>query len=88
MLQSLQKLEKDLKETREERDKALQGLNRLKQHLLEKVCHFSGLSFLSGPLQVLMMTLKLCSVGISISLPIYIFCLVKIDLVSALFTGS
>ncbi|CAI9764862.1 unnamed protein product [Fraxinus pennsylvanica] len=36
MLQSLQKLEKDLKETRQERDKALQGLNRLKQHLLEK----------------------------------------------------
>ncbi|KAL2478725.1 Golgin candidate 4 [Forsythia ovata] len=36
MLQSLQKLEKDLKETCQERDKALQGLNRLKQHLLEK----------------------------------------------------
>ncbi|KAK6153220.1 hypothetical protein DH2020_012859 [Rehmannia glutinosa] len=34
--QSLRKLEKDLKETRHERDKALQQLNRLKQHLLEK----------------------------------------------------
>lgn len=34
---SLQKLDKDLKETRLERDKALQELTRLKQHLLEKV---------------------------------------------------
>lgn len=34
---SLQKLDKDLKETRSERDKALQELARLKQHLLEKV---------------------------------------------------
>lgn len=34
---SLQKLDKDLKETRRERDKALQELGRLKQHLLEKV---------------------------------------------------
>ncbi|WCJ22686.1 golgin candidate 4 [Euphorbia peplus] len=33
---SLQKLEKDLKEMRHERDKALQQLTRLKQHLLEK----------------------------------------------------
>ncbi|KAH1080986.1 hypothetical protein J1N35_020747 [Gossypium stocksii] len=33
---SLQKLEKDLKETCCERDKALQELTRLKQHLLEK----------------------------------------------------
>ncbi|XVF33245.1 hypothetical protein REPUB_Repub17cG0152300 [Reevesia pubescens] len=33
---SLQKLEKDLKETCHERDKALQELTRLKQHLLEK----------------------------------------------------
>ncbi|KAG4119722.1 hypothetical protein ERO13_D11G097866v2 [Gossypium hirsutum] len=33
---SLQKLEKDLKETCYERDKALQELTRLKQHLLEK----------------------------------------------------
>ncbi|KAL0008445.1 hypothetical protein SO802_009947 [Lithocarpus litseifolius] len=33
---SLQKLDKDLKETRRERDKALQELGRLKQHLLEK----------------------------------------------------
>lgn len=37
MQQSLQKLEKDLKETVQARDKALQELNRLKQHLLEKV---------------------------------------------------
>lgn len=35
---SLQKLEKELKEVRRERDKALQELSRLKQHLLEKVC--------------------------------------------------
>ena len=34
---SLQKMEKDLKETCCERDKALQELARLKQHLLEKV---------------------------------------------------
>ncbi|KAL5792317.1 hypothetical protein ACOSP7_000911 [Xanthoceras sorbifolium] len=33
---SLQKLDKDLKETRSDRDKALQELTRLKQHLLEK----------------------------------------------------
>ncbi|GMI69599.1 golgin candidate 4 [Hibiscus trionum] len=33
---SLQKMEKDLKETCYERDKALQELTRLKQHLLEK----------------------------------------------------
>ncbi|TYG40869.1 hypothetical protein ES288_D12G128500v1 [Gossypium darwinii] len=33
---SLQQMEKDLKETCHERDKALQELNRLKQHLLEK----------------------------------------------------
>ncbi|KAL3536762.1 hypothetical protein ACH5RR_000128 [Cinchona calisaya] len=33
---SLQKLEKDLKETLQERDKAVQQLNRLKQHLLDK----------------------------------------------------
>ncbi|CAM8997760.1 unnamed protein product [Rhodiola kirilowii] len=36
MERSLQMLEKDLKEARKERDKALQQLNRLKQHLLEK----------------------------------------------------
>ncbi|KAG6730154.1 hypothetical protein I3842_01G065900 [Carya illinoinensis] len=36
MEQSLEKLDKDLKETRQERDKALQQLARLKQHLLEK----------------------------------------------------
>ncbi|KAJ8433652.1 hypothetical protein Cgig2_002323 [Carnegiea gigantea] len=34
--QSLHKVEKDLKETRKERDKALQELARLKQHLLDK----------------------------------------------------
>ncbi|XP_010261412.1 PREDICTED: golgin candidate 4 [Nelumbo nucifera] len=33
---SVEKLEKDLNETRRERDKALQELTRLKQHLLEK----------------------------------------------------
>ncbi|KAL5571504.1 hypothetical protein UlMin_021101 [Ulmus minor] len=33
---SLQKLDKEIKETRHERDKALQELARLKQHLLEK----------------------------------------------------
>ncbi|XP_057979894.1 golgin candidate 4 isoform X4 [Malania oleifera] len=33
---NLQKLEKDLKETCQERDKALQQLTRLKQHLLDK----------------------------------------------------
>ncbi|XP_015584426.1 golgin candidate 4 isoform X2 [Ricinus communis] len=36
MESSLQKLEKELKETRHERDKALQELSRLKQHLLDK----------------------------------------------------
>lgn len=36
MEQSLQKLEKDLKETCSDRDKALQELTRLKQHLIEK----------------------------------------------------
>lgn len=34
---SLQKLSKDLKETQREKDKAVQELTRLKQHLLEKV---------------------------------------------------
>ncbi|RDX75026.1 Golgin candidate 4, partial [Mucuna pruriens] len=33
---SLQKISKELKETQKERDKAVQGLTRLKQHLLEK----------------------------------------------------
>lgn len=37
MERSLKKLENDLKEARKERDKAVQQLNRLKQHLLEKV---------------------------------------------------
>ncbi|XP_016467442.2 golgin candidate 4 isoform X2 [Nicotiana tabacum] len=36
MKRSLQNLENELKETRRERDKALQELKRLKQHLLEK----------------------------------------------------
>ncbi|KAK9068323.1 hypothetical protein SSX86_012434 [Deinandra increscens subsp. villosa] len=36
MESSFQKMEKDLKETAQQRDKALQQLNRLKQHLLEK----------------------------------------------------
>ncbi|RDX76775.1 Golgin candidate 3 [Mucuna pruriens] len=36
MERSLQKLSKDLKETQRDRDKILQELNRLKQHLLEK----------------------------------------------------
>ncbi|KAI3699316.1 hypothetical protein L2E82_43548 [Cichorium intybus] len=36
MESSLEKLEKHIKETSHERDKALQQLNRLKQHLLEK----------------------------------------------------
>lgn len=34
---SLQKFDSDLKVARHERDKALQELKRLKQHLLEKV---------------------------------------------------
>lgn len=37
MEKSFQKMEKDLKETAQQRDKALQQLNRLKQHLLQKV---------------------------------------------------
>jgi hypothetical protein len=37
MERSLQKLSNDLKETRRDRDKALQELSRLKQHLLEQV---------------------------------------------------
>lgn len=39
MESSLQKMETKLKETSQERDKALQQLNRLKQHLLEKVLY-------------------------------------------------
>lgn len=39
MLISLQKMENDLKEACQERDKALQELTRLKQHLLEKVVY-------------------------------------------------
>ena len=37
MRKSLHKLENDLKEARMQKDKALQELNRLKQHLLDKV---------------------------------------------------
>ena len=40
MERSLQKLSKDLKDTKRERDKAVQELTRLKQHLLEKVSFF------------------------------------------------
>lgn len=38
---SLQKLERDLEEACQERDKALQELTRLKHHLLEKVVNLS-----------------------------------------------
>jgi hypothetical protein len=34
---SLQKMSDDLKKTQQEKDKAVQELTRLKQHLLEKV---------------------------------------------------
>jgi len=37
MERSLHKLTKDLNEAQRDRDKAVQELNRLKQHLLEKV---------------------------------------------------
>ena len=40
MERSLQNLSKDLKETQQDRDKVVQELNRLKQHLLEKVLFF------------------------------------------------
>lgn len=43
MERSLQKLSKDLKATQRDRDKALQELSRLKQHLLEKVIYFMSL---------------------------------------------
>jgi len=39
MEMSLQKLSNDLKKTQQERDKAVQELTRLKQHLLEKVSY-------------------------------------------------
>lgn len=38
---SLHKLSKELKETQNERNKAVQELTRLKQHLLEKVSFFT-----------------------------------------------
>ena len=46
MLISLQKVENDLKEACQERDKALLQLTRLKQHLLEKVVYlYLSISF-------------------------------------------
>lgn len=39
MEQTMRKLEKDLNEARQKRDKALQELNRLKKHLLDKVAY-------------------------------------------------
>ncbi|KAI8545037.1 hypothetical protein RHMOL_Rhmol07G0012100 [Rhododendron molle] len=39
MEQMMRKLEKDLNEARQKRDKALQELNRLKKHLLDKVAY-------------------------------------------------
>lgn len=46
MEQSLQKLSEDFKETQFERDKVLQELTRLKQHLLEKVLFFFKFIFI------------------------------------------
>ena len=43
---SMQKLEKDLKETSQQRDKASQELNRLKKHLLDKVAYLNILCLL------------------------------------------
>ena len=44
---SLQNLDREIKETRRERDKAIQELTRLKQHLLEKVVYnYKGLPYL------------------------------------------
>lgn len=39
MEKTMRKLEKDLNEARQKRDKALQELNRLKKHLLDKVAY-------------------------------------------------
>lgn len=39
MEKTMRKLEKDLNEARQKRDKALQELNRLKKHLLDKVTY-------------------------------------------------
>jgi len=48
MERSLHKLSKDLNEAQRDRDRAVQELNRLKQHLLEKVLFFFTLfSFFS-----------------------------------------
>lgn len=48
----LQKLEKDLKDTCRERDKAVQELTRLKQHLLEKVVIYHLISPCNFPWSV------------------------------------
>lgn len=45
MKSSIALLEKKLEETSKERDKALQELGRLKQHLLDKVCQTFVLLF-------------------------------------------
>ena len=45
---SLQKIDSELKVARQERDKALQELKRLKQHLLEKVHLFQISLICSG----------------------------------------
>lgn len=48
---SLQKLDNEIKEIRCERDKAIQQLARLKQHLLEKVSCSSKVFFICINLQ-------------------------------------
>ena len=53
---SLKKLEKNLKETSREKDKALQQLNRLKQHLLEKVLYPEFLSYFLPPILLFKMS--------------------------------
>lgn len=47
MAKSLLKLDTELKETCRERDKALQELARLKQHLLEKVQYHVNVYFIA-----------------------------------------
>lgn len=46
--QTMRKLEKDLNEARQQRDKALQELNRLKKHLLDKVAYLLVYNVLLG----------------------------------------
>lgn len=65
MEKSLQKLENDLKETHREKDKALLELNRLKQHLLEKVISPSYLFI------VIIFKIFLCIIEL------VIFCMIK-----------